>query len=392
MALYFIKEEKSSTPDPSKTGTNHSVRRLLLILGILAILIAGVIQASGLLLAWESRLPALLSLPSPKVAPTIFIPLSALANSSEADSNSDMDTTLVLRGLSMLHPSLVLLASQVPSSSDAELLLGGVKMQLRDKGIALIEGMAPDSLNRWHPVPLCRYLLPRPLASKESLPLIAGSAPPEGTLRSLPSATKESPAASLALLSATSNGEIVGSLWWEGLLHAQPNAPVWLLADRLLLLPNHAALPCSQGNLALPRNMPVVPTVASEDFILKMEEHERGSANPDFDSLWQNALVVIGPPSLQPLVAAMTALRSMTAWAAFTLIAQLAIVVTLLILVSFTLLLPQKSALLLTIVLLLGGILGSWWSFHHGILPPILPWIIALVISTAAILSRRVAR
>jgi hypothetical protein len=138
--------------------------------------------------------------------------------------------------------------------------------------------------------------------------------------------------------------------------------------------------------------MPAVPTVASEDFILKMEEHERGSASPDFDSLWQNALVVVGPPSLQPLVAAMTALRSMTAWASFTLIVQLAIVVTLLILVWLTLLLPQKSALLLTVVLLLGGILGSWWSLQHGILPPILPWILALVVSAAAILSRRVAR
>jgi hypothetical protein len=383
MALYFLKGERDLPKNPpleqEDRKPNSRARTILLTAGIVAILLAALIQASGLLHPRESRLPKLLGIPSPVQTRTVFLSLPI-----GADGGTDpMDVALVLRGLSMLHPSLILLASTHPISGDAAQLLQGLKDQLREKGIPLVEATSPPAESLWRPVPLCRYLPPGLSERTSSLPPVSGTAPAEGTLRYLPDATAKP--GILPLLACTDSGEIIGSLWWEGVMKGQPNAPVWLLADRLLLLPNHAPLLFAMGGLRIPRDLPLPRSVTSDDFLLKMEEKERGSLSPDFDSLWEHAVVVVGPPSLLPMASALAAIRESTAWGALPLIWQGVILLILIGVVTCVFFQPQRPALLLVSALFIMGLSGAWWSLQHGLLPPILPWSVALLTASISL-------
>jgi hypothetical protein len=262
-----------------------------------------------------------------------------------------------------------------------------VKDQLREKGIPLTEAMPPTPESLWRPVPLCRYFPPRFAEGKESLPLVAGSAPAEGSFRVLGPSSQDPEI--LPLLSATASGEIAGSIWWEGLLQGQPNAPVWLLADHLLILPNHAALLLARGGLSIPHVLAVPRFVTSDDFLLRMEERERGSLSPDFDSLWDHAIVVVGPSSLLPMTSALVSLRNITALGALNLATQAGIMILLIVIVLAVLTVRQRDSLILTALLLIVACLGSWWSLRHGILSPIIPWGVALVVCITGVLIKQ---
>lgn len=393
MALYFLKGEGDPPKDPpfaQKPPPEHEdrkpaarVRTIFLVVGLTAVLLASLIQALGLALPWESRLPELLAIPSPVQSRTVFLTMPE----GTVEAPDPMDVPLVLRGLSMLHPSMILLASEQPASGDSAQLLKGVKDQLREKGIPLTVAVPPSAESPWRPVPLCRYFPPGWSEWLESLPSLPGRAPAEGTLRYLPAPSGEP--GILPILSCTSSGEIAGSLWWEGLMQGQPNAPVWLLAGRLLLFPNHAVLPFAKGGLFIPHVLSLPRSVMSDDFLLKMEERERGSLSPDFDSLWERAVVVVGPRSLLPMTSALATLRKMTAPGAFSLIWQAGIMLLLMAHVVAVVAMPRRKAFLLTAALLVAGTSGCWWSLRQGILPPILPWGVALSVGITGILTTR---
>jgi hypothetical protein len=386
MALYFLKEEKDLPASPPTHDAEHvrgeRSRRIIPIMAVLAVLLAGLVEASGLLRPRESLLPGLIGIPSPARARTVFLSLP-----DGRDGADPMEVALLLRGLSMLHPSVILLAPEHPASGDAARFVEGVKGQLAEKGIRLVEAVRPSPESLWRPVPLSRYLPPGISDRKESLPVIPGTAPAEGTLRYI----QEPPPkpGNLSLLSVTATGELAGSLWWEGLMQGQPNAPAWLLADHLLLLPNHAPLPSAGGSLSTPRVPALLRTVTSDDFLLRMEERERGGISPDFDSLWEDAVVVVGPSSMQRGAADLASLRGTTILGAFTLAAQAIIMVLLSGIVLILFFLPKIPALSLTAFLLLTGILGSWWSLRQGILPPILPWAAAITSAVTLCLIRK---
>lgn len=393
MALYFLKGERDLPKNPSLAQNSPSgpedpkpsprMRTIFLVSGMSVILLASVIQALGLALPWESRLPELLGIPSPVQARTVFLSLP----DGNGEASDPMDVPLVLRGLSMLHPSMILLASEHPSSGDSAQLLQGVKDQLREKGIPLTEAVPPSPESLWRPVPLCRYFPPGCSDRQESLPSIQGTAPAEGILRYLPDPTAEP--GILPLLSSASSGEIAGSFWWEGLMQGQPNAPVWLLADRVLLLPNHAALPFAKGGLFIPHDLSLPRSVTSDDFLLKMEEKERGSLSPDFDSLWERAVIVVGPSSLLPMTSALATLRKMTAPGAFPLVWQAGVAMLLMAYARAVLALPRLKAFLLSAALLVAGSSGCWWSLRQGIIPPVLPWAAALAAGITGTLTKR---
>lgn len=387
MAIYFLKGDQhlpeKKPVDASEEQPWRVARASVLIAGVIAIVLATMIEATGLLRPWESRLPELLGLPSPIQDGTVFLSLP----DGTGEENNSMDVALVLRGLSMLHPSMILLATEHPSSGESAQLLQRVKDQLREKGIPLTEAVPPTPESLWRPVPLCRYFPPGFSKRKESLPLVAGSALAEGSFRVLGPSSQDP--GILPLLSATASGEIAGSIWWEGLLQGQPNAPVWLLADHLLILPNHTALPLARGGLSIPHDLAVPRSVTSDDFLLRMEERERGSLSPDFDSLWDHAIVVVGSFSLLPMTSALVSLRNIAALGALNLLTQAGIMILLIVIVLAVLTVRQRESLILTALLLIVACLGSWWSLRHGILPPIIPWGVALVVCITGVLIKQ---
>jgi hypothetical protein len=387
MAIYFLKGDQH-LPEKKPVAASEEkpwrvARASVLIAGVIAIVLATIIEATGLLRPWESRLPELVGLPSPIQDGIVFLSLP----DGTGEGNDSMDVALVLRGLYMLHPSLILLATEKPASGESAQLLQGVKDQLREKGIPLTEAVPPTPESLWRPIPLCRYFAPGFAERKESLPLVAGSAPAEGSFRVLEPSSQDP--GILPLLSTTASGEIAGSLWWNGLMQGQPNAPVWLLADHLLLFPNHAALPLITGGLSVPHDLAVPRSITSDDFLLRMEERERGSLSPDFDSLWDHAIVVVGPSSLLPMTSALVSLRQMTALGALNLVTQAGIMILLIVIILAVTTMSWRESFLLTGILLMSGCLGFWWCLRQGILPPILPWGVAMTFSLVGILTKR---
>lgn len=388
MSLYFLKEE-TTPPAVENAGTQerrHPLARILL--ASVVILVAAGVQASGLLLPQEIRLLRLLGIAFPPPSPTILLTLAT----GENGHPDPMEAALALRGLSMLHPALILHATGIAPATESNQLLEGLKEQVRERGIPLIEAKVakdPAETVTYRPVPLCRYRTPGQTEGKDRLPVVSGSAPPEGTARYFPGeATRPG---FLPLLFRTTTREIAGSLWWDALLQGSPNAPVWLVADRFLILPNHTVLLFTEGGTAATETTEGFHPVPLDDFLLRIEEKERGSLSPGFDALWDGAVVVIGPSSLEPAVRSLTGLRALASRGALSLTNQLILSVLLVALAATALSLIRRPAVGVALLILLGGAAAGWWCLHQGILPPILPWIAALAGATAGVLwpSRR---
>ena len=49
----------------------------------------------------------------------------------------------------------------------------------------------------------------------------------------------------------------------------------------------------------------------------------------------------------------------------------------------------RRESLILTALLLIVACLGSWWCLRHGILPPIIPWGVALVVCITGVLIKK---
>jgi hypothetical protein len=385
MTLYFLKEETPGTSPKIPETKPRSMRHWGLFASIVAILVSALIQGAGFFLPMESLLPGMLGIQPPPKSRTVLL---AVDTSTDGTINP-MDEALVLRGLAILHPSLIIMAAETEASGgDSQRLIDIGKARLREQGISLIEGTSPAAHILWRPVSLCRYTPPIRSGSGKSLPLLEGMAPPEGTCRWLPSPPSSSPG-KLPLLARTAAGGIVASIWWEGLLHGRSTTPVSLLDDRLLILPNNALLLMEGGRTSPGCVSDAVETYSTDDFLLRMEERERGTSQADFDAVWERSVVVVGPPSLEGNVAAMSALRKMTSWGGISLTWQFLITAALIACVWVLHVLPRKTALLMTLALLLGGIGTGWWCIRRGILPQLLPWLAGVTVALGATRMKR---
>jgi hypothetical protein len=123
----------------------------------------------------------------------------------------------------------------------------------------------------------------------------------------------------------TDQEEIIGSLWWMALTSPSsapitspfPEGPIWLLAKSLLIFPNHAAILVNRdGALTVESSQPGIDikVIPLADFLLKLEQKERGSLSPDFDALWENATVVIGVPEDLPRVSLLASIQARLAF------------------------------------------------------------------------------
>lgn len=394
MSLYYLKgsaTQSQSSPPPQNQPLGNSSpggsrgRRLLLLIGSLIIVGAAILQAvdCGLLWTWERKV--IRSLPAawqPTLPKMVLLSMGA-----GKEGFAPLDLAIALRGLWKLHPARVLIHGTIaPAPANEPIpLLQGVISRLGEEGMEIIIPQTPSPERLWQFLPLCCYEPPAALRAKAEWPLAQGHAAPSGKESFLPNDDRE--ANTLPLFATTEQGEIIGSLWWKAVASfTPPSLPstagtIWLLGRRILIFPNHAVIPLNEhgaivgGKSLPPRECKMVPLA---DFLLKMEQKERGTLSPDFDALWENSMVIIGTPSDLTRVSLLAAVQSRLALRCLPILLQAALALLWITLLVLGYRHTRKARITLAIILIFLSVIASLFALHHGW---ILPWLPPLLTS-----------
>ncbi len=204
---------------------------------------------------------------------------------------STLEVAMALRGLSQFHPECVLVNGEIEPEQGSVPLLPSILARLTNTaGITLILPQPPSPEAHFRAVPLVRYSL---RSSKKTWPVLPGRCTPGTGAAYLPE--KQEGDENLPLLAVTSDGTTIGSLWWWGLPPQARIHPPLLLCETILLLANHSLLRMTpSGEVAQSADGGTFREIPLDDFLLKIEQKERGVISPAFDTLWKNATVVLG--------------------------------------------------------------------------------------------------
>ena len=124
--------------------------------------------------------------------------------------------------------------------------------------------------------------------------------------------------------------------------------------------------------------------VALEDFLLRMEEHERGTLSPGFDARWDRAVVVVASADKSPQVASLGALRELTQWPSLSVTTQLLSAILLSALTALSFLTRGRLRIAIVLLVILGVSSAAVWILLGGIIPPLLPWTLAGLLTALA--------
>ena len=207
---------------------------------------------------------------------------------------SALDVAMALRGLGQFHPECILVNGKIePEKGSVPLLPGIISSLINKTDITLILPESPSPEARFRRTPLVRFTF---WANENTWPVLAGKCGTGTGAAYLPDnqETKEN----LSLLASSSDGSTIGSLWWWGLPLQVRKHPPLLLCDTILLLANHSLLRMTpSGEVPLSTEGGTFREIPLDDFLLQIEQKERGVISPAFDTLWKNATVVLGTHS-----------------------------------------------------------------------------------------------
>ena len=255
-------------------------------LAIPLIFLAALLQGLGFSQQLEKGLLHLLPMHLRPEAPRIIL----LSLEKGAAGDSPLDVAMVLRGLTQFHPECVIVNGKIePEQGTVPLLPSIVARLTNHMGITLILPESPSPETLFRSVPLVRYSL---WEKQSDWPILSGRSGPGTGAAYLP---KDQPIGNnLPLLAKSSDGATIGSLWWWCLPWETRTHPPFLLCDTILLLGNHAPLHLnSSGEVSQSGTEGTFREIALDDFLLQIEQKERGIISPAFDTLWKNATVVL---------------------------------------------------------------------------------------------------
>lgn len=381
MALYFLRT------DPATASTKTDSRRRfswISYFGALLIVTAAIIQGTGL---DRISIPVVCELLPPK-----FLPPSPrvllLAMDRDPEGFEPLDLAMALRGLAKLNPARVIINGKIHLQSDSLTMLEGVRERLRHEGIDLIEGTLASPETLWRPVPICTYSPPSSFHLEIPLPRVAGRSAAEGKSCFLPSGDEKIPT-SLPLLATTDSGEIAGSIWWEAMKPQKPNGPTWLLGGTMLLFPNHAPLLIDSGGVRT-HSTSMTTMVPMDLFLLRIEEKERGTISPDFESLWDHTTVVIGSADDIHLTGSFHSILRNIYFNRLPLLLQSLLTLLLIIVLFTTRRLAPAKQLGIGLAIFFVTIGTGGFALHHALLLPLLaPLIAAFTLLLSSLLTLR---
>lgn len=388
MALYYLKESESPA-SLSSPAVEPVVRRpihpLISILLSLIILITSLLQF--LPLTWTLEESLLQRIPK-RYLPISPAPPSLVLLELPATNEgiASLDVAMALRGLGKLHPGRILLAGKVIGDEQSGQLLDGVFKTINAEGIEVIQGHEDSDqagTAEFHSVPLCRYDPPLSILPHQKLRVVTGKLSNREHGCFLP--VSNVPSTGLELFAETPRGEAVGSLWWEVLrdIMGTPevgSSPVWLLGGKLLYFPNRPPmllgkegyLPISNGVAMTPKSMTL------EDFLLGIEQKERGETSSEFESVWGDSLVFIGKESDRQSLGTLAQISSRLLWRKLSIIWQLIIALGCITALWIGAIGGRFYSISLAAILPVATMIAYGLSVHEGLL---IPWIPPLATS-----------
>lgn len=336
MSLYYLKGSESQHSSGYERVSAGEQQRmgiegwLLLILASLFIMSAAILQGvdRGLLWNWERQLIGSLPAGWQPASPKMVL----LTMGEESGGFNSLDLAMALRGLGKFHPAHILIHGRIAPVSIKEPLplLQGVLARSVEEGMEIIIPQSPTPESIWKFLPICSYQPPALFGPQVQWPILPGHVTPSGKDSFLPN--DKAPSA-LTLLALADDGAMCGSLWWHAITSFIPRSvagPTWLLGSRLLIFPNHSTLLLNEEgavtgeSLLSPIDCKVVPLA---DFLLKLEQKERGTLSPNFETLWENATVIIGPPTDLSRVSLLASLQTRLALRSLPLVVQTALLI-----------------------------------------------------------------
>ena len=365
MALYYLRESGGQC---RSSFQNTSLQSMLLGLAIASLFALSFLQGIGAFWGLERSLIHRL----PKQWHPEHRKIILLQFEKNDSGLKPMDVALALRGLEKLHPARVVLSAGIARDQDAMPMVLNLMAKAEEAKIRIISPEMPSSEAIYRPVPLCRYDPPVWLGLRLKWQTLPGSLSNNGYGCFLPSQASV-PDGSLQLFAETRYGEVIPSLWWmalgESVRTPSPNS-LWLLGGRILLLPNRSILFLNERGGALPAPREGGRIVMIDDFLLQMEQKERGMLSPVFDALWNDSIIILGTTSDLENIAAFSSLEEKTFWDHFPVVWQCANVI---LFTTLLLMLHRRATVfriftgLAILLLALGGLIVS---IGHGIIPP----------------------
>lgn len=398
MALYYLKGDDSSSPTETSAprAPTSNDRRGVQVITLLAL--SFVILLTTILplfpITWSLDERMLHHLPQSILGNPPVVPSIRLLELPVIDGVfSPLDVALTLRGLGKLHPATILIAGKVAEGPQSDQLLQAVLNTTRAEGIEVLKAHAPAGNSTYRSVPVCRYT--PPFFSRISLETIPGKISNKDQGCFLPS--RASSSQGIQLYAETAQGEVVESIWQElleemisakkdGDRDALPvtTASSWLIAGRILIFPNHSTLLLKESGSAplitkgTNSPTPVNPkTITQEDFLLASEQRERGEKSPEFDALWNDALVVIGQDSDLSTVSTLQQLAARLVWGHLSMISQLLLGLGCILLLLVGARSGKTVSLTLAPALVIATVIATLITLRHGILIPWLPQLLS---------------
>jgi hypothetical protein len=366
-----ILTEQPPLPPPASSR----IQAIATLLGLFLIGFLALYQAMGFCQPLEQsifrHLPMALMQESPRV---ILITLENTPRGYHA-----MDVAMVLRGLGglgNLHPRSVLVNGRIePEEGPVHFLPDLISRFKSLPEIQMIVPQAPSPSALFQFVPLIRYSFHS--KTNDWFTIEGKSIPGAGdaTILSLPQIEGEDLYRLPLFAKTTTDDSPVGSLWWWALPGDFHRHPPLLLLGSILVLSNHSVLHLSPQAEFKPSSEGSIQEMALDDYLLAIEQKEQGTISPTFDSLWNNATVILGTHHDAAKATALAALLQEIAWGHLSLPIQMmmALMCALIFLFSKKLtLMKQWIFAFLFFSIIIGTTLIL---LHHRIIFPFLPGI-----------------
>lgn len=364
MTLYYHRERDRGTLPPKKMPSKPlAIPGLRILQGLIsAVLIAfaAVIQFAGVIQGSESLLIRTFHSENSSVV---------MLTSEKTDGAFDpMEIAMLLRGLGKFKTERIVLNGSIREDADATPVLAGVLEGLKSQGVAISGGGPLGKERRYRSLMLCQYQPPVPLRPSTILSIVDGKTDASGT----DCVQIGEGNGLLPLFAMTRDGEITGTSWWEAVSPTLSSGSCWMIANRLLFFPDHAAIRLNPGG-SLPVMKGACRIMMADDFLLAIEEKERGALRPGFDTLWNDAAVLIGSKDDEGAASSVAGLRNYISFRRLPMTAQVLLPLLWIILLFIMMPLPWIVRCT-TGLLLIPVIVGvTWAGISHGILLPFLP-------------------
>jgi hypothetical protein len=395
MAIYYLKEEEGSEIPTTSPALSRGKRLHPVLIAFFCIILVLVsfLQLLPVTNPLEEHLLHKLPssfLPRFTAEPSVRL-LELPCTNGTLDS---LDVAMALRGMGKLHPTRIMISGKVSGDHESEQLLQGVLGTTRAEGIDVIHAQGD-----YHSVPLCLYDPPSFICSPCTLETLPGMISNKDRGCFLPVARSDQ--AGIQLFAQTNRGEAAGSIWWEllqelmhpngGVISAE-NAPVWLLGGRLLVFPDRATVFLTKHGMMPITNSSEIPPKAmtQEDFLLGIEQKERGEKSPDFETFWNDALVIIGKESDLPSLATLHHVASLLKWRHLSWISQLLLGIGCILLFLIGVRSGKPATFHLAALLIVSTLIVTILFLRHGIIIQWLsPAITSLSLVIAGLLEKR---